>query len=157
MLTLCLTTDVQVGGLENRWIMDSGCSRHMTGNDKWFFSLTPMRSKEYIVFGDNGRGKVRGLGAVRVSDRFTLREIALVSNLDFNLLSVSNFLMRGLRFASKRAVRVFWIPGEIWFARLHLAIGFSWLTSLELLLALLVACWLVLLLICGSGIGDLDI
>src|SRR6185437_10122012 len=68
-----------------------------------------------------------------------------------------NFLMRGLRFASRRVVRVFWIPGEIWFAGLHLAIGFSWLTSLELLLALLIACWLVLLLICGSGIGDLDI
>jgi hypothetical protein len=52
---------------------------------------------------------------------------------------------------------VFWIPEEIWFVRLHLAIRFSWLTFLELLLALLVACWLVLLSICGSGIGDLDI
>ena len=30
----------------------------MTGNDKWFSSLTPMRSKEYIVFGDNGRGEM---------------------------------------------------------------------------------------------------
>jgi hypothetical protein len=117
----------------------------MTGNDKWFSSLTPMRSKEYVVFGDNGRGKVHGLGAVRVSDRFTLREVVLVSNLGFNLLSVL------------LSVRVFWIPEEIWFARLHLAIGFSWLTFLELLLALLVACWLVLLPICGSGIGDLDI
>ena len=75
--------------------MDSGCSRHMTGNDKWFSSLTPMRSKEYIVFGDNGRGKVHGLGAVRVSDRFTLREVALVSNLGFNLLSVSQLLDEG--------------------------------------------------------------
>ena len=69
--------------------MDSGCSRHMTGNDKWFSSLTPMRSKEYIVFGDNGKGKVRGLGTVRVSDRFTLREVALVSNLGFNLLCLA--------------------------------------------------------------------
>ena len=51
LLTLCLTTDVQVGGLENRWIMDSGCSRHMTGNDKWFSSLTPMRSKETLCSG----------------------------------------------------------------------------------------------------------
>ena len=41
------------------------------------------------MFGDNGRGKVRGIGAVRVFDRFTLREVALVSNLGFNLLSVS--------------------------------------------------------------------
>jgi len=91
------------------------------------------------VFGDNGRGKVCRLGAVRVSDCFTLREVALVSNLGFNLLSVSQLLDEGLRFASRRAVRVFWIPGEIWFAGLHLAIGFSWLTSLELLLALLIA------------------
>ena len=75
--------------------MDSGCSRHMTGNDKWFSSLTPMRSKEYTVFGDNGRGKVRGIGVVRVSDRFTLREVALVSNLGFNLLSVSQLLDEG--------------------------------------------------------------
>ena len=75
--------------------MDSGCSRHMTGNDKWFSSLTPTRHKEYIIFGDNGKGKVRGVGAVRVSDRFTLREVALVSNLGFNLLSVSQLLDEG--------------------------------------------------------------
>jgi len=37
----------------------------MTGNDKWFSSLTPMRSKEYIVFGDNGRVKIILLGDVR--------------------------------------------------------------------------------------------
>src|SRR6185312_7295447 len=75
--------------------MDSGCSRHMTGNDKWFSSLTPMRSKEYIVLGVNGRGKVCGIGAVRVSDHFTLREVALVLNLGFNLLSVSQLLDEG--------------------------------------------------------------
>jgi len=75
--------------------MDSGCSRHMTGNDKWFSSLTTIRSKEYIVFGGNGRRKVRGLGAVRVSDRFTLREVALVLNIGFNLLSVLQLLDEG--------------------------------------------------------------
>ena len=137
--------------------MDSGCSRHMTGNDKWFSSLTPMRHKEYIIFGDNGKGKVCGVSAVRVSDCFTLREVALVLNLGFNLLSVSQLLDEGFEVRFKEGVRVFWIPGEFWFAGLHLAIGFSWLTSLELLLALLIACWLVLLLICGSVIGDLDI
>ena len=75
--------------------MDSGCSRHMTGNDKWFSSLTTMRSKEYIEFGDSGKGRERGIGAVRVSDRFTLREVVLVSNLGFNLLSVSQLLDEG--------------------------------------------------------------
>ena len=65
--------------------------------------------------------------------------------------------MRGLKFASRKVVLEFWILEETWFAGLFLVTEFSWLISLELLLALLVACWLVLLLICGSGIGDLDI
>ena len=47
------------------------------------------------MFRGNGRGNVRGLGAVRVSDRFTLREVALVSNLGFNLLSVSQLFDEG--------------------------------------------------------------
>ena len=75
--------------------MDYGCSRHMTGNDRWFFSLTPTSHKEYIIFGDNGKGNVRGVGVIRVSDRFTLREVALVSNLGFNLVSVSQLLEDG--------------------------------------------------------------
>ena len=66
--------------------MNSGCSRHLTGNDKGFSSLTPMRHKEYIIFGENGKGKVHGVGTVRVSDLFTLREVDLISNLGFNLL-----------------------------------------------------------------------
>ena len=64
------------------------------------------------MFGDNGRGKVRGIGAVRVSDRFTLREVALVSNLGFNLLSVSQLLDEGLKYTSRRVVLEFWIPEE---------------------------------------------
>jgi hypothetical protein len=49
---------MQDGGLENTWLMDSGCSRHMTGNSKWFSSLDPVIGKEYITFGDKSRGKV---------------------------------------------------------------------------------------------------
>ena len=75
--------------------MDSGCSRHMTGSNKWFSSLTPTRSKEYITFGDNGKGKVRGVGAVRISDHFTLSEVALVDKLGYNLLSVRQLLNDG--------------------------------------------------------------
>jgi len=65
--------------------------------------------------------------------------------------------MRGLKFASRRVVLEFWIPEETCFAGSYLVTEFSWSISLELLMALLVACWLVLLLICGSDIEDLDI
>jgi hypothetical protein len=54
-------------------LMDSCCSRHMTRSNKWFSSLDLMICKEYITFQDKSRVKV-------------------VSNLHFNLLSVSQLL-----------------------------------------------------------------
>jgi hypothetical protein len=35
-------SNVMDGGLEDTWLMDSGCSRHMIRNKKWFSSLTPL-------------------------------------------------------------------------------------------------------------------
>jgi hypothetical protein len=53
-----LVFEFQVGDLKNIWLIDSGCSRHMTGDKGWFSSLVPMVTKRYITFGDNGRGRV---------------------------------------------------------------------------------------------------
>jgi hypothetical protein len=75
--------------LEDTWLMDSGCSRHMTGNKKWFSSLTPSSHKEYVAFGDDKKGKVLGTGIIKVNDCFTLNDVALVDRLRYNLLSVS--------------------------------------------------------------------
>jgi hypothetical protein len=54
----CLFTDVlvfefQVGDLKNIWLIDSSCSRHMTGDKGWFSSLVPVVTRRYITFGDN--------------------------------------------------------------------------------------------------------
>jgi hypothetical protein len=76
-------------GLEDTWLMDSDCSRHMTGNKKWFFSLTPLSHKEYVTFRDDKNGKVFGTGVIRVNDCFTLNDVALMDRLRHNLLSVS--------------------------------------------------------------------
>ncbi|WVZ63462.1 hypothetical protein U9M48_013093 [Paspalum notatum var. saurae] len=35
------SSDDEDRGMEDVWIMDSGCSRHMTGHRKWFSSLNP--------------------------------------------------------------------------------------------------------------------
>jgi hypothetical protein len=77
------------GGLEDMWLMDSGCSRHMTKNKKWFSSLTPLSHKEYVTFGNDKKGKVLGTGVIKVNDWFTLNDVALVDMLRYNLLSVS--------------------------------------------------------------------
>jgi hypothetical protein len=76
-------------GLEDTWLMDSGCSRHMTGNKKWFSSLTPLSHKKYVTFADDKKGKVLGTNVIKVNDYFTLNDVALVDRLRYNLLSVS--------------------------------------------------------------------
>ncbi|WVZ89494.1 hypothetical protein U9M48_035890 [Paspalum notatum var. saurae] len=37
------SSDDEDRGMEDVWIMDSGCSRHMTGHRKWFSSLNPIK------------------------------------------------------------------------------------------------------------------
>jgi hypothetical protein len=69
--------------------MDSGCSRHMTENKKWFSSLTPLSHKEYVTFGDDKKGKVLGTDVIKVNDCSTLNDVTLVDRLRYNLLSVS--------------------------------------------------------------------
>jgi hypothetical protein len=90
-----LIFEFQVGDLKSIWLIDSGCSRHMTGDKGWFSSLVPVVTKRYITFGDNGRGRVLSEGEIKVSDKIPLRCVALVQSLGYNLLSVSQLLDEG--------------------------------------------------------------
>jgi hypothetical protein len=80
------------GGLENMWLMDSDCSRHMTKNKKWFSSFIPLSHKEYVTFGDDKKGNVLGTGIIKVNDYFTLNDVALVDKLRYNLFFVSQLV-----------------------------------------------------------------
>jgi hypothetical protein len=68
----------------------------MTGDKGWFSSLVLVVTKRYITFGDNGRGCVLLEGEIKVSDKITLRHVALVQLLVYNLLYVSRLLDEGL-------------------------------------------------------------
>jgi hypothetical protein len=67
----------------------------MTGDRGWFSSLVPVVTNRYITFGDNGRRCVLSESEIRVSDMITLRCVALVQTLGYNLLSVSHLLDEG--------------------------------------------------------------
>ncbi|KAF1881686.1 hypothetical protein Lal_00032155 [Lupinus albus] len=45
----------------NLWYLDSGCSKHITGNKNKFSFLTP-RDKGYVTYGDNNKGRILGVG-----------------------------------------------------------------------------------------------
>jgi hypothetical protein len=85
VLSLCslslLFFILQVGGMEGFWLIDSGCSQHMTEDRRLFSSLTTVMTKEYITFGDNGKGRVLSVGTVKVSEPVTLRRVSLVKSL----------------------------------------------------------------------------
>jgi hypothetical protein len=95
LFTHVLVFEFQVGDLKNIWLIDSGCSRHMTGDKWWFSSLVSMVTKWCIIFGDNGQGRVLSEAEIKVSDKITLRYVALVQSLGYNLLSVSQLLDEG--------------------------------------------------------------
>ncbi|KAG8056312.1 hypothetical protein GUJ93_ZPchr0002g25177 [Zizania palustris] len=50
------------GRLEDKWIIDSGCSRYMTGKSSWFSSFTSAKHRESITFGNNRKSRVKGQG-----------------------------------------------------------------------------------------------
>jgi hypothetical protein len=95
LFTHVLAFEFQVRDLKNFWWIDSGRLRHMNGDKGWFSSLVPVVTKRYITFGDNGRGRVLSEGEIKVSDKITLRHVALVQSLGYNLLSVSQLLDEG--------------------------------------------------------------
>jgi hypothetical protein len=64
----------------------------MTGNKKWFSSLTPLSDKEYVTFRDDKKVKVLGTNIIKVNDHFTLNDVTFVDKLMYNMHSVSQLV-----------------------------------------------------------------
>ncbi|CAL5333948.1 unnamed protein product [Camellia sinensis] len=48
---------------EEKWYLDSGCSKYMTG-DKSFFTKLSSKDGGFVTFGDNKKGKIIGIGSI---------------------------------------------------------------------------------------------
>ena len=64
--------------------MDSGCSRHMTGDESKFAFLT-RRKGGYVNFGDNGKGRIIGHGSIGNKSSSLIENVLLVDGLKHNL------------------------------------------------------------------------
>ena len=83
------------GGKE--WVLDSGCTDHMTGDEEMFRELAENDGpRKYVTFGDNSKGKVIGLGKVAISHDSSIQNVMLVESLGYNLLSASRLADFGL-------------------------------------------------------------
>jgi hypothetical protein len=82
----------------SHWVIDSGCTQHMTGHPLMFTSLDEnVDGQDKITFGDNSKGKVQGLGKVVISNDLSISNVHLVAPLSFNLLSVGQLCDLGLQ------------------------------------------------------------
>ncbi|GKE76543.1 hypothetical protein Tco_1542663, partial [Tanacetum coccineum] len=73
--------------LKDKGVIDSGCSRHMTGNRSY---LTDYKEIDggVVTFGGNSKGgKITGKGKIR-SGKLNFEDVYFVKELEFNLFSV---------------------------------------------------------------------
>nr|GEX10527.1 putative ribonuclease H-like domain-containing protein [Tanacetum cinerariifolium] len=74
--------------LVNKGVVDSGCSRHITGN---MFDLSEFKELNggYVAFGGNPKGgKITGKGKIKTG-KLDFKDVYFVNELKFNLFSVS--------------------------------------------------------------------
>jgi hypothetical protein len=148
-----LAFEFRVGDLKNIWLIDSGCSKHMTGDKGWFSSLVPVVTKRYITFGDDGCGRVLSEGEIKVTNKITLKRVALVQLLGYNLLSVSQLLDEGFEVLFRPGgSRILDSRGDL--VCMVVPEGQVFRADFSQLLVLSVVSWLVLRVSCGSGIGS---
>nr|GEV74499.1 hypothetical protein [Tanacetum cinerariifolium] len=74
--------------LKDKGIIDSGCSRHMTGNMSYLSDFEEINGG-YVAFGGNPKGgKISGKGKIRTG-KLDFDDVYFVKELKFNLFSVS--------------------------------------------------------------------
>ena len=77
------------------WYFNSGCSRHMTGVDKYLEDVRPYATS-YVIFGDGAKGKIVGIGNLTKQGLPRLDDGLLVKGLTANLISISQLCDLGL-------------------------------------------------------------
>jgi hypothetical protein len=71
----------------------------MTGDARMFNSINTNGNHGYdsITFGDNGKGKVKGLGKIVIFNDMSISSVLLVESLNFNLLSIAQLCDLGFK------------------------------------------------------------
>nr|GEU37114.1 hypothetical protein [Tanacetum cinerariifolium] len=73
--------------LKDKEVIDSGCSRHMTGNMSYLSNFKELNGR-YVAFGGNPKGgKISGKGKIRTG-KLDFDDVYFVKELKFNLFSV---------------------------------------------------------------------
>uniref|UniRef100_A0A2N9I986 CCHC-type domain-containing protein n=1 Tax=Fagus sylvatica TaxID=28930 RepID=A0A2N9I986_FAGSY len=98
-LALTVTTPEQID-YKNDWIVDSGCSNHMTGDKHKLQNLSEYKGGRVVVTADNSRLPIAHIGKTIVTPRYNSNQVPLqdvyhVPGMKKNLLSVTQLTLSG--------------------------------------------------------------
>uniref|UniRef100_A0A2N9FG96 CCHC-type domain-containing protein n=1 Tax=Fagus sylvatica TaxID=28930 RepID=A0A2N9FG96_FAGSY len=98
-LALTVTTPEQID-YKNDWIVDSGCSNHMTGDKHKLQNLSEYKGGRVVVTADNSRLPIAHIGKTIVTPRYNSNQVPLqdvyhVPGMKKNLLSVAQLTLSG--------------------------------------------------------------
>lgn len=83
------------------WVLDTGASRHITGDPSILINTTPLEEDITITFGNGGTGKATAIGEAMLDTpgaSFHLTDVLLIPEATANLISVRHATKRGLDF-----------------------------------------------------------
>ncbi|KAK2364020.1 putative mitochondrial protein [Trifolium repens] len=78
------------------WYFDSGCSRHMTGEEKYLRNVRSYKAS-FVTFGDGAKGEIVGIGDLISNGLPNLENVLLVKGLTANLISISQLCDQGMK------------------------------------------------------------
>ncbi|CAB0030719.1 unnamed protein product [Trichogramma brassicae] len=92
-----------------RWLLDSGASRHVCHRKDWFAEFAPTRVDEYIFFGDGSRRRVEGRGKIMIQRLVAgvwyageINDVLYVPSFNVNLFSIGVCTEKGMRVVHER-------------------------------------------------------
>ncbi|KAK5819897.1 hypothetical protein PVK06_024931 [Gossypium arboreum] len=102
-----LVASVNDSKVSEEWILDSGCTFHMSPNRDWFTTYETV-SEGVVLMGNNASCKIAGVGTIKVKmfdgvER-TLSDVRHVPELKRNLISLSTLDSKGYRYTAESGV-----------------------------------------------------
>ena len=72
-------------GQENQWYIDSGCSKHMTGDKEKLESYTALKKGKKFSFGNDTPAAIKGKGIAQLKEKVKAGNVLYVDGLKHNL------------------------------------------------------------------------
>nr|XP_027188629.1 uncharacterized protein LOC113785792 [Cicer arietinum] len=85
------------------WFLDSGCSRHMTGDRNCFITFSK-KDGGSVTFGNDDQAQIKGNGTIGKTNSAQINDVQYVEGLKHNLLSISQLCDNGCEVVFKPKV-----------------------------------------------------